>query len=200
MSLAQDVMRRRSLMIQWRGRRLLSFLGESMNHLLSLLMTMVALALFAGCQPVASSATTDTAHSGSVDPGDVPVDETDVQRPADYPAAVRRIETFRDAIQAAVESGDLEQAHHPLDEADFVLRWLPDIARDSGVPRRHWEQIVVASEDLNEVWGEIHSAIDAHLTPDYAVRQTAIDDALGRLQRVTRESQVSERKTPRENP
>ncbi|HEX7446741.1 MAG TPA: hypothetical protein VF306_04300 [Pirellulales bacterium] len=171
-----------------------------MIHFLLYLTAMMALAVLSGCQPVPSSATTDAAHTETEEPNDAPLGEAEVQLPADYPAAMRQIVEYRDAIRTAVESGDLEQAHHPLDEADVVLRRLPEIARDSGVPRRHWEQVVVASEDLNELWGEIHAAIDEHQAPDYSTRQKAIDDAVERLQSVPRETQVSQRKVPQEKP
>ncbi|HEX5445368.1 MAG TPA: hypothetical protein VFW87_16200 [Pirellulales bacterium] len=171
-----------------------------MNHLLFYLTAMMALAMLAGCQPVASTAMSGSAHTGNIDPDDVPITEADVAMPGDYAAAVERLSEFRDAIRGAITSGDHGRAHRPLDEADIVLRRLPEIARDSGVPRRCWEQIVVASEDLNELWGEIHTAIDAHQPPDYTARQKAIDDAVARLQSVTRETQISQRKAPRENP
>lgn len=198
--LAHDVMRRRSSVIkQRRAKRLLFLCGELMNHFLLYLTTVMAWAMLAGCQPVATSATTGGAHPESIEPDDGPVSEVNVQIPVDYPSAVQQIGGYRDAIRAAVENGDLERAHHPLDEADVVLRRLPEIARDSGVPRRHWEQIVVASEDLNELWGEIHSAIDAHQTPDNSTRQKAIDEAIERLQDVTREPQIPQRKTTQES-
>ncbi len=171
-----------------------------MNHLLFYLTAMMALAMLAGCQPVGSSAMCDSNDTENIDPDDVPITEADVAMPGDYGAAVERLSEFRDAIHGAITSGDHGRAHRPLDEADIVLRRLPEIARDSGVPRRDWEQVVVAGEDLNELWGEIHSAIDAHQTPDYAARQEAIDEALERLQSVPRESHVSQRKARQENP
>lgn len=171
-----------------------------MNPCLSNLTLLTVLAALVGCQPVASSATSDVAKPEAADPNDVPITEADVDLPVSYPIAVERIAGFRDAIRAAVESGHHGRAHRPLDEADIVLRRLPEIARDSGVPRRSWEQVVVASEDLNELWGEIHTAIDAHQTPDYAARRNAIDDAVERLARVKSQTKVSQRQSPPDEP
>lgn len=174
--------------------------GEAMNHFLFHLTIVIALGSIAGCQPVASSATNGTAPVEHLDPDDVPITEADVKMPTNYAAAVGRVTEFRDAIRGAIASGHHSRAHRPLDEADIVLRRLPEIARDSGVPRRYWEQIVIAAEDLNELWGEIHSAIDAHQTPDYSSLQVAIDDALMRLAHVEREYQVSPDKTDAKKP
>ncbi|HJT31199.1 MAG TPA: hypothetical protein VJ783_04055 [Pirellulales bacterium] len=171
-----------------------------MNRCLLSLVLSIGVAALAGCQPVASSATSDTSAAAADGAEQAPAAETEVALPADYAAAVQRITDYRDAIRAAVVGGDLEQAHHPLDEADVVLRRLPEIARHSGIPRRWWEQIVVASEDLNELWGQIHEAIDAHQTPDYSSLQEAIDDAVDRIASVEREYQVSRGKTDAEKP
>lgn len=171
-----------------------------MNRCLLSLVLWVALAALAGCQPVASSATTDSGQTSAGSSDEAPAAEAHVQMPADYASAIKRLAEYRDSIRSAVVGGDLEQAHHPLDEADVVLRRLPEIARDSDVPRRYWEQIVIASEDLNELWGEIHSAIDAHQTPDYSSLQEAIDDAIVRLADVEREYQVSLDKTHAKKP
>lgn len=171
-----------------------------MNRCLLSLVLWVAVAALTGCQPAASSATNDTSATATDGAEQAPAAETEVALPADYASAVGRIGEYRDAIRSAVIGGDLEQAHHPLDEADLVLRRLPEIARDSGVPRRYWEQIVVASEDLNELWGEIHAKIDAHQTPDYSSLQEAIDDAVDRIASVERQTEVSRRQTPKEQP
>lgn len=171
-----------------------------MNRCLLSPVLWISVAALAGCQPVASSATSDTSAAAADGAEQAPAAESEVALPADYAAAVQRIAEYRDAIRAAVVGGDFDQAHHPLDEADVVLRRLPEIARDSGVPRRWWEQVVVASEDLNELWGQIHEAIDAHQTPDYSSLQEAIDDAVNRIASVERQTEVSRRQTSKEQP
>lgn len=171
-----------------------------MNRCLLSLVLWVACAALSGCQPVASSATNDSGAPATDNAEQAPEGKAEVALPADYAEAVKRIAEYRDAIRSAVIGGDLEQAHHPLDEADVVLRRLPEIARDSGIPRRSWEQIVVASEDLNELWGQIHEAIDAHQAPDYSALQEAIDDAVDRLAGVERQTEVSRLQTPQEEP
>lgn len=129
----------------------------------------------------AGSVGDDAKTAANADKEDVPITEADVAMPADYQEAVRRLGAFRDAIREAVASGRLGKAHRPLDETDIVLNRLPEIARASGVPRRDWERVVVAGEDLGESLAEIHTDIDAGRSPDYAARAEAIDDALARL-------------------
>jgi hypothetical protein len=56
------------------------------------------------------------------------------------------------------------------------------------VPRRQWEEVVSAGEDLGEALDEIHTQIDAGRKPDYAAHAEAIDNALARLQAITQAS------------
>jgi hypothetical protein len=118
------------------------------------------------------------------DPDDVPITEADVPVPAGYPEAVERLCGYRDAIRQAVESGHLGKAHRPLDETNIAIERLPSVARADGVPRRLWEEVVAAGEDLGEALDEIHTEIDAGRKPDYAAHAEAIDKALARLQAI----------------
>lgn len=104
--------------------------------------------------------------------------------PRDYSQAVDRLRECRDEISNAVATGDLERAHRPLDKVDWLLNRLPEIARASAVPRRSWEQVVEAGDDLGESLGEIHAEIDAGRKPSFSDRSAAIDDALTRLKEV----------------
>ncbi|HEV3005369.1 MAG TPA: hypothetical protein VGX78_12965, partial [Pirellulales bacterium] len=80
------------------------------------------------------------------------------------------------------------KAHRPLDETNIAIERLPAIARSDRVPRRQWEEVVSAGEDLGEALDEIHTQIDAGRKPDYAAHAEAIDNALARLQAITQAS------------
>jgi len=118
--------------------------------------------------------------------------------PVNYAVAVERICGYRDAIRLAIASGQLRDAHRPLDETNIAIDRLPSVARAGGVPRRYWEQIVTSSEDLREALDEIHTEIDAHRKPDYALHAKPIDEALARLQAVATEIETPANKTANE--
>jgi hypothetical protein len=151
--------------------------------------TWVLVLTLAGCGSketgLSSETNPATSAAAPADPDDVPLTEADVPTPAGYAEAVERLYGYRDAICQAVESGHLSRAHRPLDETNIAIERLPAIARSSGVPRRDWEQVVTAAEDLVEALDEIHSQIDAGNKPDYASRAEAIDSALARLKAIT---------------
>lgn len=153
-----------------------------------LLVWLAAVAATLGCRDASTGAETSPEESAAEE--EPPFDPRAVKMPADYREALVRIGGYRDQIRDAIASRELMKAHHPLDEADLVLNRLPEIARDSGVPRRHWEQVVVAAEDLNERFGELHAEIDAGRTPSYAALKQPIDDAIARLAKVSAQSSL----------
>ena len=55
-----------------------------------------------------------------------------------------------------------------MDQADLVLQWLPQIARDSGVPKEHWEEINTTANDLRTLFEKVHQNIDDQKHPDFA--------------------------------
>lgn len=153
-----------------------------------LVVVLAAIALTFGCsksEEVASSKTSK--EPAAADPHDHPITEADVDMPADYPEAVARIKTYRDAIRDGANSAEPGVAHRPLDEADIVLSKLPSIARDSGVPQEHWEAINVSARDLRNRFNEVHMAIDEKRKPDYAAVSDAVEAAISRLESVSKE-------------
>ncbi|MBI2823218.1 MAG: hypothetical protein HYX69_00850 [Planctomycetia bacterium] len=148
-----------------------------------MLATAFSIVVATGCgshtQP--PSATNGAADAASVDPDDVAITEADVDMPANYAAAIPRIAAYRDTIRAAVEAGTPAKAHRALDESDIVLGKLMLIARDSGVPREQWETVNVTARELRDLFHDVHAAIDAKRTPDYASVATPIDEAIKRL-------------------
>lgn len=118
----------------------------------------------------------------ATDPDDVPITEADVARPGDYPEALTRIEGYRDTIRDEIAAGRPTKAHRALDELDIVLNWLPEIARDSGVPKEHWEAVNTTAQEIRELFNQVHSRIDAGQDPDYGAVSGSIDQAIGSLQ------------------
>jgi len=123
----------------------------------------------------------DHDHAEGQDHHDVPITEADVQMPANYAEAVTRIQSYRDAIRTAATGADPELAHRPLDELDIVLNRLPEIARDSGVPKQQWEAINTGARELRNLFNQVHAAIDEHRKPDYAAVAQPIDEQIAKL-------------------
>ncbi len=98
---------------------------------------------------------------------DVHITADDVQRPSDYREAVARIRTYRDLIRDEIAANRPKKAHRPLDELAFVLEWLPELARDSGIPKDKWESINVTAQQIGDRFNTLHEQIDAGQKPDF---------------------------------
>lgn len=146
---------------------------------------LLLMVLLAGCERPASLESPNVDASANVEEAS---EQSSFTMPRDYTSTVERLRECRDAIRQAVETGDLESAHYPLDEIDWLLNRLPEIARGSHVPRRSWEQVVVAGDDLGESLAEMHAEIDAGRSPKFADRADAIDEALARLEAVRQQT------------
>lgn len=118
------------------------------------------------------------------DPHDVVITEKDVARPADFKDAVKRIRGYRDSIERDAASDTPGKAHRGLDELDFVLQWLPGIARDTHVPKEHWEAVNTTAQDLRTQFDKVHTAIDNRQPPNFAGVQPAIDAGIARLEKI----------------
>jgi uncharacterized protein YqeY len=137
-----------------------------------------------GSQPAPSAASDAQQAAPAHDPDDVPITEADVERPANYAAAVARIRSYRDTIRDEVAAGRPTKAHRPLDELDIVLNWLPEIARDSNVPKENWESINTTAQQLRELMGKVHAQIDAGEKPDYEAVASDVEQAIEHLEQV----------------
>ena len=122
-------------------------------------------------------------HSES-DPHDHPITEADVEMPANYAEAVSRIKSYRDAIREGAGSDTPGLAHRPLDELDIVLRKLPAIARDSGVPPEKLETINLSARELRDLFNQVHEAIDENRAADFPAVADKIQEAISRLETV----------------
>ncbi len=91
----------------------------------------------------------------------------DVERPADYADAVVRIKSYRDAIRDEIAAGRPGKAHQPLDEMNFVVEWLPEIAQQSNVPKQNWEALNTAAQAIRALLDQVHERIDNGEQPDF---------------------------------
>jgi hypothetical protein len=120
-------------------------------------------------------------HSHAADPHDVKITEADVKKPANFKDAVARIQEYRKEIEVKAGGDVPGKAHRPLDELDIVLKWLPSIARDSGVPKDQWETINTTGQQLRELFEKVHQNIDNKKNPDFPSVAKDVDSAIGRL-------------------
>lgn len=104
-----------------------------------------------------------------------------------FSAAVAKIKEFRDATEAETKDGipaNPYKAHQALDQVDLVLQWLPQIGRDSGIAKEHWEQINTTASDLRTLFEKVHQNIDDQKHPDFAAVAAEIDQQLARLEAI----------------
>jgi outer membrane murein-binding lipoprotein Lpp len=153
----------------------------------------------AGCgdskKKTVSKSTERTAKDGdkeALDPHDVPMTEADVDKlkgeVKSYETAVARIKSYRDTIRDKVAADKPTEAHRALDELDLILGWLPQIAKDSGVPRESWEDVSTSAQTLRDSFNEVHAAIDEKKDPDYNAVSDKIDAAVTKLDEVPKET------------
>lgn len=152
---------------------------------MSLLWSLPALVLLGGCQQSDDSAQNSSpASPAPVDHHDAPITKADVDMPANYADAVVRIKAYRDAIRTGAGGENPHTAHRPLDELDIVLRELPAMARDSGVPAESLEAVNLAARELRSLFNQVHAAIDESRPPNYSAVAEKVDAAIIRLEAV----------------
>jgi hypothetical protein len=156
---------------------------------------LVGLALSVGCgqsspQPSAPSGKSSAAKAttGDYNPHDVPITEEQKkqlrEQAGQFPKAVEVIKELRAATEEETKNGipkDPFKAHQALDKADLVFQWLPEIARDSAVPKEHWEEITTTANDLRTLFEKVHQNIDNKQEPDFASVAAEIDQKIARL-------------------
>lgn len=135
-------------------------------------------------QPSGPAAAPEATVTAPADPDDVPIKEADVKRPADFPDALTRIKGYRDTIRDEIAAGRPTKAHRALDELDIVLNWLPEIARDSSVPKEQWETVNTTAQQIRELFNKVHTKIDAKQDPDYSSVSKDIDQSIKQLDEV----------------
>ncbi len=163
--------------------------------------TLVGLSLLAGCsqsgpQPSSPSGKSPAGQAATADykPHDAPITEEQKQqlreRAGQFPQAVEVIKELRVATEEETKNGipqDPYKAHQALDKADLVFQWLSEIARDSAVPKEHWEEITTTANDLRTLFEKVHQNIDNQQEPDFGSVAKEIDQKIARLAEIAQQ-------------
>ena len=65
-----------------------------------------------------------------------------------------------------------------------VLEWLPKIARNSGVPKEHWETVNTSANELRTLFEQVHQNIDNKQDPNFAAVAGDIDQKVAGLEEI----------------
>lgn len=158
--------------------------------------SMVALVVLIGCsqttqEPAGVGESPATEGEDDYDPHDVPIteeQETELrEQTARFADAVATLKQFRGEIEQETAAGIPEspyKAHQALDKADLLLQWLPEIARNSGIPKEHWEVVNTSANDLRTLFEQVHQNIDNRQDPNFAAVAGDIDQKLDGLEEI----------------
>lgn len=153
--------------------------------------------LFTGCnrsdkeQPAKGGESKVAEHGDDYNPHDVPITEEQKaelrKQTAEFPQAVKMMESLRDSVEKETAAGIPEnpyKVHQALDRADLVLQWLPEIARDSGVAKTHWETINTTASDMRTLFEQVHQNVDNKQDPNFGAVAGDLDQKLTALEEI----------------
>jgi len=159
----------------------------------------LSLGLMVGCgqqgptagDPDAAQPDSGGQDAKAVNPHDVPITDEQKQQlreeTAKFADAVAKVKELRDAVERETKNGipaNPFEAHQALDKADIIVQWLPEIARDSGVAKEHWETVTTAANELREFFDKVHLNIDNKVDPDFASVQQKMDARIAELEAI----------------
>jgi len=137
--------------------------------------------------PAATTTATET-PAEAVDPHDIPLTEEEIAKlkaeTTTYAAAMEHITTYRDTIRDETTKGEAEKAHRSLDNVDYVLQWLPEVAQNSNVPKEQWQTVGENAQKLRDSFNQVHGNIDAGKPPEYEKVAVDVDSAMTALEGV----------------
>jgi len=113
-----------------------------------------------------------------------PITAKDVERPTSFRDALPRIVGYRDSIVGFIDAGEPHSTHIPLDELDFVLSWLPELAQADNIPRTSWEPINTTAQEIRKLFNRVHARLDAEEAANYEEVSGDVDEAINRLQQI----------------
>lgn len=121
-----------------------------------------------------------------VDPHDVPLTEEEIAQlkedTAEYQAAVDHLKQYRDTIRDETSAGEPAKAHRALDNADWVLQWLPEVAQNSDVPRDQWQTVGENAQKIRDLFNQVHANIDEGKAAGYESVAADVDAAITELE------------------
>jgi hypothetical protein len=100
---------------------------------------------------------------------------------------VTKLQELRNAVEQETAGGIPEnpyEAHQALDKADLVLQWLPEITRNSDVPKEHWEAVNTSTNELRTLFERVHQNIDNKQNSDFSAVADRIDQELSDLEQI----------------
>ncbi|MFZ5832671.1 MAG: hypothetical protein ACOY3P_21495 [Planctomycetota bacterium] len=162
---------------------------------LTLALGIAGFGVLAGCNqsaqaPPANDGTSAT-EGDDYNPHDVPITEEQKaelrQQTAKFADAVATIKQFRNEIEQETAAGipaNPFKAHQALDKADLLLQWLPEIARNSGVPKEQWETVNTSANDLRTLFEQVHQNIDNKQDPNFPAVAGEIDQKIAGLEAI----------------
>jgi hypothetical protein len=165
-------------------------------YAVSLAVSLAGFGLSLGCsrsapEPTGADDAPVSSAESDYNPHDVPITEqqkTELrEQTAGFADALATIKQLRDEVQRETAAGipeDPYKAHQALDKADLVLQWLPEIARNSDIPKEHWEAVNTTANDLRTLFEQVHQNIDNQQDPDFAAVAGEIDQKLAGLQEI----------------
>ena len=129
----------------------------------------------------------------AVNPHDMPITEEQKQQlreeTAKFGGAVAKVKELRNAVERETKNGipaNPFEAHQALDKADIIVQWLPEVARNSNVPKDKWETVTTAANELREMFDKVHLNIDNKVDPDFASVQQKMDARIAELAAIAR--------------
>lgn len=101
--------------------------------------------------------------------------------PDNFADAVGWVNSRVTEIRTCLERNQPHSAHDALDELAEELFRLPNVARDSGVPRKQWEAVNVSARQIRNGLDRVHERIDAEQAVDWKTLGAPVEAALAIL-------------------
>lgn len=151
---------------------------------------LIGLLTIAGCEqpeiPLSTGNADVAEATPEVNPHDVPLTAAEIESLkislTSYEDALAKINGYRDAIRDAIARGKNSEAHRPLDELDIVLGHLPNVARETNIPKSEWETINLSAQSVREMFNQVHARVDAGQEPDFEAVSEEINTQIAVLE------------------
>ena len=120
-----------------------------MNHGICQLCTLLLCLLVIGCTDAGDQSPAGADHGHGHD------HDHSAESHLPFDSLVTRICHHRDAIKAAFDEGNREEAHDPLHEIGHLIGQLPDSAAETDLAESDWNQVKQASDNLMSAFGKV---------------------------------------------
>jgi hypothetical protein len=76
--------------------------------------------------------------------------EIPVHRPSNFPHGVRRLRYRLEQFATTLTLDDAKLSERKYSELRDIVRWLPELAGESDLPEPEWEQVVAATQSIQQ--------------------------------------------------